>query len=297
MPTKKFRRIPFCPMPLDKAMRISERFNFLAQRMSKMSPHLDTTLKQARIPLEKIEYMSIVLFSATFMAILIGGMMFVVSLYVVDIVYGLMISVGMGAALFMIVIIYLLQYPKLFIKKRVKDMERNLIFSLKHILIQMKSGVPLFKAFVSLSEGGYGALSDEFRQLVKTVQTGGTIEDELDRIAMHNPSLYLRRAIWQISNGIKAGSDLSMVLKSIIENITKEQALAIRRYGSQLNPLTLVYMMVAVIIPALGITMLIVLSSFSGMAVTEIMLWGILGALAFLQFMYIGLIKSKRPNM
>jgi pilus assembly protein TadC len=284
-------------MPLDKAMRMSERFNFLAQRMSKMAPKLDLTLKQARIPLEKIEYLSLVLFSATFMALLIGGLMFVVSIYVVEIVYGIMISVGIGAALFMIVIIYLLQYPKLFIKKRVKDMERNLIYSLKHILIQMKSGVPLFKTFVSLSEGGYGALSDEFRQLVKTVQTGGTIEDELDRIAMHNPSLYLRRAIWQISNGIKAGSDLSLVLKSIIENITKEQALAIRRYGSQLNPLTLVYMMVAVIIPALGITMLIVLSSFSGMAVTEVMLWGILGSLAFLQFMYIGLIKSKRPNM
>lgn len=297
MSTKKFKRIPFCPMPIDKAMRISERFNFLAQRMSKMAPKLDTMLKQARIPLEKIEYMSIVLFSATFMALLIGGMMFVVSIYVVDIMYGLMISVGIGAALFVIIIIYLLQYPKLFIKKRVKDMERNLIYSLKHILIQMKSGVPLFKTFVSLSQGGYGALSEEFGQLVKTVQTGGTIEDELDRIAMHNPSLYLRRAIWQISNGIKAGSDLSLVLKSIIENITKEQALAIRRYGSQLNPLTLVYMMVAVIIPALGITMLIVLSSFSGMAVTEVMLWGILGSLAFLQFMYIGLIKSKRPNM
>jgi len=297
MGLKTFRRIPFCPIPIDKALRISKKFNFLAQRVSKVSPHLDLTLKQAKIPIEKIEYVSVTLFSATFISSLIFMLMLVISVNVVDIMAGFMVSFSVGALLFVIVIIYLLQYPKLFVKKRVKDMERNLIYGLKHILIQIKSGVPLFKSFVSLSQGGYGALSDEFRQLVKTVQTGGNVEDELDRIAIHNPSLYLRRAIWQISNGIKAGSDISLVLNSIIENITKEQALAIRRYGSQLNPLTLVYMMVAVIIPALGITMLIVLSSFSGMTITETMLWGILGALTFLQFMYIGLIKSKRPNM
>jgi flagellar protein FlaJ len=294
---KTFKRIPFCPIPLQKALMVSKRLNFLAQRMSKLSPSLDLTLKQAKIPLERIEYVSVTLFSAVFMSSIIFFLMIIISVNVVDVFYGMLISVGIGVLLFVVIILYLLQYPKLFVKKRVNDMERNLIYGLKHILIQMKSGVPLFKAFVSLSQGGYGALSEEFGQLVKNVQTGGNIEDELDRIAIHNPSLYLRRAIWQISNGVKAGSDMSAVLNSIIDNISKEQALAIRRYGSQLNPLTLVYMMVAVIIPALGITMLIVLSSFSGLTITETMLWGILGALAFLQFMYIGLIKSKRPNM
>lgn len=297
MALKKFKRIPFCPVPVDKALVMSRKLNFLAQRFSKMAPGLELTLKRAKIPLERIEYVSVVLFSAIFMSALIGSLLFFVSIYVVELMLGLMVSVAVGGTLFAVINIYLLQYPKLFVRKRVKDMERNLIYGLKHILIQMKSGVPMFKAFVSLSQGGYGSLSEEFGQLVKTVQTGGNVEDELDRIAIHNPSLYLRRAIWQVSNGIKAGSDMSLVLNSIIDNISKEQTLAIRRYGSQLNPLTLVYMMVAVIIPALGITMLIVLSSFSGMEITETMLWGILGALAFLQFMYIGLIKSKRPAM
>jgi len=297
MTMKKFRRIPFCPVPLDKALRISRKLNFLAHRVSRMSPHLDLTLRQAKMPVEKIDYVSVTLFSAIFMSVLISALMFIVSLNFVELTYGLMISGLIGLTLFVVIIIYLMQYPKLFVRKRVRDKERNLIYGLKHILIQMKSGVPMFKSFVSLSQGGYGALSEEFGNLVKTVQTGGNVEDELDRIAIHNPSLFLRRAIWQISNGIKAGSDMSLVLNNIIENITKEQALAIRRYGSQLNPLTLVYMMVAVIIPALGITMLIVLSSFSGLTITETMLWGILGSLAFLQFMYIGLIKSKRPSM
>jgi pilus assembly protein TadC len=188
-------------------------------------------------------------------------------------------------------------YPRLFVKRRVNDMERNLLPGLKHIYIQLKSGVPVYSSFISLSQGGYGALSEEFSELVKSVETGGNSQKEMDKMALRNPSPYLRRAIWQISNGMKAGSDMSNVLNTIIDNISKEQTLAVRRYGSQLNPLTLVYMMMAVIIPALGITMLIVLSSFSGMQITETMLLAILFGLGFMQFMYIGIIKSKRPNI
>jgi len=284
-------------MPVDKAKQISRRFYFMAERVSKVSPKLELTLKQARMPIDKMEYASITIFSATFMSVLILSMIFVISMFVVDFVQGLMISIAVGSSLFVAIIVYLLSYPKLLVKRRVKEMERNLLYGLKHMYIQMRSGVPLFESFISLSQGGYSSLSDEFRELVKKVQTGSNIQDELDRVALQNPSPHLRRSLWQISNGIKSGSDMSTVLNSIIGNITKEQALALRRYGSQLNPLTLVYMMVAVIIPALGITMLIVLSSFSGMSITETMLLGLLGGLGFLQFMYMGIIKSRRPNL
>jgi pilus assembly protein TadC len=109
--------------------------------------------------------------------------------------------------------------------------------------------------------------------------------------------VHFHRALWQISNGLKSGSDIGTVLKSVVENIAQEQRIAIKKYGSQLNPLTLVYMMVAVILPSLGITFLIVMSSFSGFAVSERMFIAILGMLALFQFMFIGVIKSRRPNM
>lgn len=293
----RLKRIPFCPMPVERALRIARRFNFMAERLSKMSPGLGLTLEQANMKIEKIEYLSLALFSAAFMSIMVFGCMLVVSLYMPNAVMGLMISVGVGFLMFFVVIVYLLAYPRMHVRRRVNEMERNLLYGLKHILIQIKSGVPLFDSFISLSKCGYGGLSDEFVELVKEVEMGSSMEVEIEKLAIRNPSSYLRRALWQLSNGMKAGSDISTVLQSIIENITKEQGLALRRYGSQLNPLTLVYMMVAVIIPALGITMLIVLSSFSGMEISETLLLGIFFALSFLQFMYMGLIKSKRPNI
>lgn len=81
----------------------------------------------------------------------------------------------------------------------------------------------------------------------------------------------------------------------MVENLTNEQKVQIRKYGSQLNPMAMMYMMVAVIIPSLGITFIIIMSSFSGFEVTKSIFWSILGFIAFFQFMFIGLIKSRRP--
>ena len=133
--------------------------------------------------------------------------------------------------------------------------------------------------------------------MIEQVDTGTSMEAALEEISIKNPSQIFRRSIWQISNGMKGGSDIGNVLREIISNISQEQVVAIRRYGSQLNPLTLVYMMIAVIIPALGTTFLFVLSSFSSLSVSEFTFYGILASLAVLQFVYLGIIKSRRPNI
>jgi hypothetical protein len=81
----------------------------------------------------------------------------------------------------------------------------------------------------------------------------------------------------------------------MVDNLTNEQKVQIRKYGSQLNPMAMMYMMVAVIIPSLGITFIIIMSSFSGFEVTKTIFWSILGFIAFFQFMFIGFIKNRRP--
>ena len=100
----------------------------------------------------------------------------------------------------------------------------------------------------------------------------------------------------KLNNDEKVDLGIS-ALKSIIENIAAEQKIAIRKYGSNLNPLTLVYMMMAVIMPAMGITFMIVLSTFANLPISEILFWAILFFLGVFQFMFLGIIKSKRPNL
>jgi flagellar protein FlaJ len=255
------------------------------------------TLKQAKMDTDPRKYMSVAVFSGLFVSSLVFAAMLIVATRVVDPLRGFAISVSVGIVLFFAAVIYIMSYPKLLVKKRVKDADRNLMHALKHMLIHIKSGVPMYDSFVSLSGSGYGVLSEEFGELVKEVDSGTSMDAALDELAIRNPSQDLRRVIWQISNGLKAGSDMGSVIGGMIENMSKEKMLKIRSYGSELNPLTLVYMMIAVIIPALGVTMLIVLSSFSGIKLGEPLFLGILALVAFLQFMYMGIIKSRRPNI
>ena len=59
----------------------------------------------------------------------------------------------------------------------------------------------------------------------------------------------------------KTGADVSTSLNSVVEQITHEQMIEVKEYGRKLNPLAMFYMMMAVIIPTLGVTLLIVIST------------------------------------
>ena len=84
-------------------------------------------------------------------------------------------------------------------------------------------------------------------------------------------------------------------MEATVDEIVKEQLLSIRKYGQELNPWTLMYMMFGVILPSLGIAFLLILSTFAGFAITGAMLFAILFFLAIFQFMFINVIRSKRP--
>jgi pilus assembly protein TadC len=139
-------------------------------------------------------------------------------------------------------------------------------------------------------------LSHEFKRAVNEINTGKSEIAALEMLARDNPSLYFRRVLWQMVNALKSGADIGQTMKQIVDNLSEEQRIAIKKYGAQLNPLALMYMIFCVIFPTLGITFLLVISSFIGIGFDlEYMLIGILVFLVMFQFMLIGLIKSRRP--
>ncbi len=73
----------------------------------------------------------------------------------------------------------------------------------------------------------------------------------------------------------------------------------IQSYGGRLSPLAMFYMMVSIIFPALGITFLIVLSTFiqSLGQNYKMIIYGILGLVILFQIVFLGLIKSRRPEL
>jgi len=199
--------------------------------------------------------------------------------------------------LFVTVFIYNLVGPNRVVSKRVSDIEANLLFSLRHLLIEMRSGISNYDSFVSLSKSDYGAVSVEFSKLVKNISYGVSETQALEELMIKNPSINFRRVIWQILNAIRSGSDLSGIIEELVKEYSLEQKTKIKMYGGQLNSLALVYMIFAIIMPSIGITFLIILSFFSDFAVNEGILALVLLVIVVFQFMFIGVVKSKRPRI
>ena len=158
-----------------------------------------------------------------------------------------------------------LVYPRIYLVRKEKSLERNLIPALEDMYIQLNSGIPLYSILVNISSSEYGELSDEFKEVVKRINAGLPQIDVLEEIGEKSASILFRRTLWQISNGMKAGSDISIVISESIKNLNQEQIVQIQTYGSKLNPLILFYMLITVILPALSITFLTIISSMVGL--------------------------------
>jgi flagellar protein FlaJ len=166
---------------------------------------------------------------------------------------------------------------------------------MRHLLIQIRSGVSLFDAMVSITKADYGLVSEEFNKCVKSIATGTDEIVALEQMTFKNPSMYFRRVIWQLTNSMRSGVDIGDTLSRLVVNLSEEQKVLVRKYGSQLSPLALMYMMLAVVMPTLGISFLLIFSSFTGIVISEFTFYFIIIVLAIFQFMFIGIVKNRRP--
>jgi flagellar protein FlaJ len=290
-------KIPFLPLPYEKVRGITEHFLGLGENLSKMFPSLEFDLEQSGFEISPRRWMSIALFAFMFYFLLLFGLVFLITLVArIEMQRALTVATFAGLAIGTGTFMFLSFYPKLSAQKKVGDIEKNLPYVLHHILVQVRSGVPLYDTLVSIARGDYGTLSKEMRRVVNEINTGKSEAEALEKITRETPSFFFRRVMWQIINALKSGADIGHTMKEIVENLAVEQRVAIKKYGAQLNPLALMYMLFAVIFPTLGITFLLVLASFTGLKFNlQIVLAGLLGVLVLFQFMFIGLIKSRRP--
>lgn len=210
-------------------------------------------------------------------------------------VYGVLV-----ALLFSLFVVFSQRvYPRIFLSRKQREIDKNLISALNDVLIQLNSGIPLFSILVNISESDYGELSKEFKKAVKKINAGEPQEEVLEKLGEKNASVYFRRTLWQISNGMRAGSDMSIVIKDNVNALNEEQLIQIQTYGNKLNPLIMFYMLISVIIPALSVTFLTILSSMLNLpkTVSQMLFIGLFVFVVLVQIIFLGMIKSRRPSL
>jgi|GEM_PF-250855 len=283
----------------DKLEKKPSLFMGVADSMKNSYPSLKLRLRQAESELDVREAIAQALRRSFFMAI-VYFLLFVVLFRAMgqDYLTATLFAIPLSMVMFFMTYLYSIGGYGRIVRKRSKDINRNLLYALQTMQIHVSSGMPVFQSINEIAKGKYGAVSHEFKIVVDRVNSGSGLEKELEEAALRNPSQGFRQAIWQIVNSIRTGADLSRNLDAIVEGISKEELVEIRRYGSKLNPLVLMYMMLAVIVPSMGVTVMVIISSMPGAsAISETTFWLILAAVAVMQLIFIRTIKSKRPDV
>ena len=188
-----------------------------------------------------------------------------------------------------------LNFPTQKSKTSARLIERDILFAARDLIISLRSGMPLFNAMASVSTG-YGQASRQFAKIIERVQLGTPLEQAIDEQIEETGSLSFKRIMLQASVSIKAGADVIAALQSIIDQLSQERVIALRRYGQRLNALAMFYMLFGVILPSMGIAVATILTTFIAFfTIDSTVLAFVVVFILFLQIIFLKLITSSRP--
>jgi len=195
---------------------------------------------------------------------------------------------------FILLFVFLTNGPKVIIKKRERDINKEVLFAGRYLLVKLESGTPLFNALIDASSS-YGICSKYFREIVDNVNLGIPIEKAIENAREFNASSYFKLVLSELLTTLKTGADVSDSLRIVLKDITTRQLIEIKAYSKKLNAFMMMYLMVATVMPSLGMTILFVVGGFMGLNINFTLILLSLFLLALIQIIFINLIKGIRP--
>lgn len=220
---------------------------------------------------------------------------------------GLVMYFIMGADLLWLILVaiivifvvfnYLMIYPDASLMKRKRELDYEIVFAGRHILIALKSGMPLFDTFVGTSTG-YGEVSKEIKKIVDKIIVGVPSTQAIREVAQGTPSKYFSRMMMQIANSLASGADVANSLEAVLDQISKEQMILLKEYSQKLTPMVMFYMLFGIIVPSIGVVLAVALMSvLTGESqYPSIVLLPVFLLIVLMQFLFLGVIESSRPK-
>ncbi|MCX6773260.1 MAG: type II secretion system F family protein [Candidatus Micrarchaeota archaeon] len=294
----QIKRIPLMLLPISSGRTLGTRFKGLGNRIVAFYPSIRYDLRDIGVDLTAEQFGSITLISALgwafvftiLSAVLIG---FSASPLPIKIMVPFLAFI-VSLLLFMVLH---LAYPKMIAETIAKQEDRELIFVMRDVLIQISSGIPLFTVIENVGNTGYDYIGPEFREVAARVRGGAPLLDELEAMAIRTRSAYLKKTTWQLVTAIRSGANLTATLKSIVNTLVEYQFSLSRSFNAELNFIILIYLMAAAVLPTIGTTVLVIFSVFGLLGVSPELFVAVVGLSFIGQIVIIGYVKTKRPNL
>lgn len=290
-------RVPIMLVPSGAMKKLGKRTFPPVILLAPLFPSLPATLKKIRYGAGADSYVA-----ASFISSFIYGLLFFLLPFVLLSFRGeyenpLLPSIGIGLVFWVAFFALHMVYPGIVVKKIAAKENKELLYALREIIIDVEGGVPLFDSLKNISDAGYGEVSDEFRDVVREIESGIPEKEALKHLALTTESEFLKRAAWQMVNALESGAKMSDAIEGIAVSVEGYLFREIKDYSSNLNFLLLIYMLAGVVAPSLGITFMILLSAFSGLGVTMESVIALVACTCFIQIALIGYMSSTRPDI
>ena len=175
-----------------------------------------------------------------------------------------------------------------------RQIESEIVSAIRFLILELRSERSLYNAVVNTSNN-FVLIGLYFDEIVNDVKLGKTMESALTEAVERCPSAHLRSVYWQLLNSLQTGADVSESLEVLLDDIVDEQKIKIEEYGRELNALSLFYMMIAIIIPTIGLTILLAVLTFVGVNVTLWLLFALWLLLTLGQYLFLKFSSSRRP--
>jgi len=188
-----------------------------------------------------------------------------------------------------------MQYPRAIVAERRRNIDKEVLFAGRHLWIALKGGLPLFDSMLAISKGGYGEVGKEMNRLVEKVLVGVPVDVAAAEVVDDCPSPAFRRILMQMVNSIRSGADVSDSLDVVLDQISREQIINVKEYGQRLNPIVMFYMVLGVIVPALGVSVGLLVLSFAGVNFGFREMMAVVPVVAIIQYMFLSYAEITRP--
>ena len=292
-------RVRFLLFSVEGANKISRRLTWIGKALSRLFYSLKYDLRRAELSIEAEQYLTASFFSALAYGFLFSGL-FAVLFFVKEQALSqlsILLSAALGLLFFLLFFTIHVIYPGILAVQVAAAIDRNLLFALKGMLVQITSGVSLYDAMVNVSKEKFGVVSMEFEEVVKGISSGLSEKQALERLALKTKSEYLKKACWQLVTAMQSGASLQTALNSVVAVLLGYQFRSIKDYAAELNLWLMLYLLLAAAVPTLGITFLVILSSMSGTSIGQGHIYGAIAGSFLFQAMLIGFIKTRVPRM
>ncbi len=282
---------------IEAAKQMAKPFRGIGNLFLSIFPGVEYDLKSINADIRPEEYSFASAVSATVWGLIFGMLTYILLLTRGAAEQHYFVAIGVFLLFFMFAFILHMIYPGILSRKQADKIDRELLFALRDMLAQVKSGTPFYVALTTIAKSDYGTISEELSIAVKGISAGESEKTALERIVMTTKSEYLKRTIWQVLTALESGASMDAALKSAFDTLMNYQIQAIKNYSGNLNFIILFYMFFAAVLPSIGITLLVLLLSFTTASITDEIFYMVIIASVIVQLAIIGFVKSERPSL